>query len=143
MNLRLHRMSATAAVALSVGMLAPMALAQTQQAPQPQQAPSQNQAAQPGTPGPAPTDTELQHFAQAAREVETIKQTAQPEIAQAKTPDARTKLQQSAEHKMEAAVRSHDLSVQRYEQIAMVAQTDSSVRTKLIKLMQQPKPPTS
>ncbi|TAN02707.1 MAG: DUF4168 domain-containing protein [Rhodanobacteraceae bacterium] len=143
MNPRLHRVGAAVAVALGVGMLAPMALAQTQPAAQPQQAPSQNQAAAHTNTGPAPTDAELQHFAQAAREVETIKQTAQPQIAQAKSAGDRTKLQKSAEQEMEAAVRSNDLSVQRYEQIAMVAQTDSKVRTKLIKLMQQPKPPTS
>lgn len=143
MNLRLHRVGAAVAVALGVGMLAPVALAQTQPAAQPQQAPSQNPATQSPSTGPAPTDAELQHFAQAAREVESIKQTAQPQIAQAKSADDRTKLQKSAEQKMEAAVRSNDLSVQRYEQIAMVAQTDSNVRNKLIKLMQQPKPPTS
>ncbi|HEX5959746.1 MAG TPA: DUF4168 domain-containing protein [Rhodanobacteraceae bacterium] len=143
MNPRLHRMGAIVAVALGAGMLAPVALAQAQQAAQPQQAPSQDQATAPTNTGPAPTDAELQHFAQAARAVQTIKQTAQPQIAQAKNVDDRTRLQQSAEQKMESAVRNNGLSIQRYEQIAMVAQTDSKVRTKLIKLMQQPKPPTS
>lgn len=146
MNPRIRRIAAAASIALGAAALAPATFAQTQPPTQAQQQPTQAQApaqnAQatpaPADAGPAPTDTELQQFAQAARDVETIKQTAQPEMAKAKTPDARTQIQQSAEKKMEAAVRSHSLSIQRYQQIAMVAQTDSNVRAKLMKLLQAP-----
>lgn len=145
MNPRIHRIAAAVSIALGAAVLAPATFAQSQpptQAQQPTQAQAPSQNAQPAATsadtGPAPTDTELQQFAQAARDVETIKQTAQPEIAKAKTPDARTQIQQSAEKKMEAAVRGHSLSVQRYQQIAMVAQTDSNVRAKLMKLLQAP-----
>ncbi len=142
MNPRLHRTTIAAAVALGIGMLTPVAFAQTATPAQrsaPQQAPSQGKTAanQPDA-GPTPTDAELKHFAHAAQDVQSIRQAAQPQIAKAKSPDARTQLQKTAEQKMEAAVRSHHLSVQRYEQIAMVAQTNKSVRAKLVKLMQEP-----
>ncbi len=138
MTPRLHRKSTALAVALAMAALTPAAFAQAAQ-PAQQQAPTQAQAPanKPDT-GPAPTTAELQQFADAARDVESIKQVAQPKIAKAKDADARTKLQMQAEKKMEAAVRSHHLTVKRYEQIAMAAQTDPSIRTKLMKLMQKP-----
>jgi len=65
----------------------------------------------------------------------------QPQLAAAKTPDDRTKLQQAAEKKMEAAVESHQLSPHRYVQIATLVQTDSTVRAKVQKLLPpQPQP---
>jgi hypothetical protein len=139
---RLNRTGVAAAVSLAIAMLAPAALAQTQ--PAPQQAPSQgNAAASQAEAGPAPNDTELKNFAGAAVDVQNIRQSLQPQIAAAPTADARTKLQQSGEKKMEAAVESHQLSPQRYVQIANLVQTDSSVRAKVQKLMppQQPQQP--
>jgi hypothetical protein len=135
--IRPNRTGVAAAVSLAIAMLAPAALAQTQ----PQQAPPQgNAAASQAETGPAPNDTELKNFAGAAVDVQDIRQSLQPQIAAAPTADARTKLQQSGEKKMEAAVESHQLSPQRYVQIANLVQTDTSVRAKVQKLMppQQP-----
>ena len=73
-------------------------------------------------------------------DVQNIRQSLQPQLAAAQTADARTKLQQSGEKKMEAAVESHQLSPQRYVQIANLVQTDSSVRAKVQKFM-PPQPP--
>lgn len=148
----LNRTGIAAAVSLAIAMLAPAALAQTQ--PAPQQAPSQDNAAASQTDtGPAPSDTELKNFAGAVVDVQNIKNSLQPQLAAAKTADARTQLQQSGEKKMEAVVESHQLSPKRYVQIANLVQTDSSVRAKVQKFMppqpgaqqpQQPQqPPTS
>ena len=147
---RFNRTGVAAAVSLAIAMLAPAALAQTQ--PAPQQAPPQGNAAASQTEtGPAPNDTELKNFAGAAMDVQNIRQSLQPQLAAAQTADARTQLQQAGEKKMEAAVESHQLSPQRYVQIANLVQTDGSVRAKVQKFMppqpaqqQQPQqPPTS
>ncbi|HET9819099.1 MAG TPA: DUF4168 domain-containing protein [Rhodanobacteraceae bacterium] len=135
---RFKRPGAAAVVTLGIAMLAPAALAQTQPAT-PQQAPAQDSAAASQT-GPAPSDSELKQFAGAAMDVQGIRQSLQPQIQAAQTEDARTKLKATAEKKMEAAVRSHQLSLQRYVQIANLVQTDSTIRAKVQKLMppQQP-----
>lgn len=139
MTLRLHRKSVTLAVALGIAALTPAAFAQTPPPAQPQASTQATTAAtnKPDT-GSAPTSAELQHFADAARDVQSIKQSVQPQMAKARNADDRTKLKVAAEKKMEAAVREHHLSVHRYEQIAMAAQTDPSIRAKLMKLMQAP-----
>ena len=137
---RFNRTGVAIAAALGIAMLAPAALAQTQPATPPQ-APAQNAAAQPNT-GPAPSDTELKNFAGAVVDVQKIQQSMQPELAAAKTADARTQLQQSAEKKMEAAVQSHQLTPQRYVQIATLAQTDNAVRTKIQRLLPAPPQPS-
>jgi hypothetical protein len=139
MNGRFHRSSIALAVSLAVAMSAPAALAQTQPANPPQTPPAAT-TAQADT-GPAPSDTELKNFAQAIVEVQGIKDSVQPRIAAATNPDDRTRLQQSAEKKMEAAVESHQLSPHRYVQIATLVQTDSNVRAKVQKLLPpQPQP---
>lgn len=151
MNGRFNHLAAAVAASLGIIMLTPAALAQSQSTPQ--QAPPQGNtaASQTGT-GPAPNDTELKNFAGAAMDVQNIRKSLQPELAAATTADARTQLQQSGEKKMEAAVESHQLSPQRYVQIANLVQTDSSVRAKVQSFMpplpaqQQPQPqqpPTS
>jgi hypothetical protein len=135
---RLKHSGAAAAVTLGIAMLAPAAFAQTQPAT-PQQAPAQdgNAASQAG---PAPSDAELKQFAGAAVDVQGIRKSLQPQLESAQTADARTKLKAAAEKKMEAVVRSHQLSLQRYVQIANLVQTDSTIRARVQKLMppQQP-----
>lgn len=122
-----------------MAMSAPAALAQTEPATPPQTPPAAT--ATQGDTGPAPNDTELKHFAQAIVEVQGIKDSVQPQLAAAKTPDDRTKLQQAAEKKMEAAVESNQLSPHRYVQIATLVQTDSTVRARVQKLLPpQPQP---
>lgn len=139
---RLQRLGIAAALTLAAGALAaPAALAQTQptqaQPAAPQQAPAAPAAAQPDA-GPAPTSAELQQFANAASSVLDIRKATEPKLAAAKDANARTQLQESAEKQMEAAVQQQHLTVQRYQQIAMAVQTDSSVRAKVIQLMQKP-----
>jgi hypothetical protein len=142
----LNRTGVAAAVSLAIAMLAPVALAQTPPAAQ-QAAPQANTAPQADT-GPAPNDTELKNFAGAAVDVENIRKSLQPQLAAAKTADARTQLQQSGEKKMEAAVESHQLSPQRYVQIANLVQSDSGLRAKVQSFMppqpaQPQQPPAS
>lgn len=136
------RTGIAAAVTLGIAMLVPAAAFAQAQPATPQQAPPQaGAAASRADTGPAPNDTELKNFADAALDVQGIKQSMQPQIASAPTADARTKLQAQAEKKMEAAVESHQLSPQRYMQIATLAQTDSSIRGKVQSLMSpQPQP---
>lgn len=133
-----QRVGATAALTVAAALFASTAFAQAQ--PAPQQAanpPTASAAAQPDT-GPAPTSAELQQFANAASSVLDIRKATEPKLAAAKDANARTQLQQSAEKQMEAAVQQQHLTVKRYEQIAMVVQTDDSVRAKVIQLMQKP-----
>ncbi len=136
MNSRINRTGIAVAVTLATGMLATGAFAQTQPSAQ-QQPPAQTTAGAPST-GPAPTDTELKQFALAATDVGNIRKTEQPKIVAAQSADARTQLKQTTEKKMETAVRSHHLSIHRYEQIAEVVQTNSTIRAKVIKLMGKP-----
>lgn len=133
--IRFHKTGATLAVTIGLAVLAPVALAQTQPAAQPQQAPQGNAPAGQPAPGPAPNDAELKNFAHAALQVQSIKESVQPKLAAAKTPDDRTKVAAAAEKQMEAAVKSNQLSLQRYVQIASVVQNDSTVREKVQKLM--------
>jgi hypothetical protein len=140
---RFNHTGVAIAVSLAIAMLAPVALAQTQ--PLPQQAPQDNAAVSQTETGPAPNDTELKNFANAVVAVQGIKQSLQPQLASAQTADDRTKLEAQAEKKMEAVVKSHQLSPQRYVQLANLVQTDSSVRAKVQKMMppQQPQPSKS
>jgi hypothetical protein len=132
-----HQTTLAAAVALAAALLAPNVLAA--QAPAPaQQAPTTSTAPAQADTGPAPTDAELQHFARAAEDVIVIRKATEPKLAAAKDQTARTRLQQGAEKQMESAIEQQHLSVQRYEQIAMVVQTDSTLRAKVVKLMQVP-----
>lgn len=141
MNGRFHFSRVALAAALATAMSAPAAFAQTQPANPPPTPPANAAAGQSDT-GPAPNDTELKNFAQAIVEVQGIKDSLQPELAGAKTPDDRTKLQAAAEKKMEAAVESHQLTPHRYVQIANLVQTDSAVRAKVQKLL-PPEPQAS
>ncbi|WHZ19915.1 MAG: hypothetical protein OJF55_002064 [Rhodanobacteraceae bacterium] len=141
---RLNRTGVAAAMTLGLAMLAPAALAQTQPTTPQQAQPQGNAAASQADTGPAPNDTELKNFAQAIVDVQNIKNSMQPQLAAAQTADAHTKLEAQAEKKMEAAVESHQLTPQRYVQIANLMQTDSSVRAKVQKLLPpQPQPSQS
>jgi hypothetical protein len=137
-----HRGIATA-VALGIAMLAPAAFAQNQLATQQQTPPPAGAAASQSDTGATPNDTELKHFADAVVEVQGIRQNLQPQLANAKTEDARTQLKADAEKKMESAVRSNQLSLDRYVQIAKLVQTDSQVRARVQQLMPPQEPSKS
>ncbi|WP_324944072.1 DUF4168 domain-containing protein [Dyella sp.] len=121
-------------------MLAPAALAQTQPTTQQQTPPPAGAAASRSDTGATPNDTELKHFADAVVEVQGIRQDLQPKLADAQSEGARTKLKAAAEKKMESAVKSNQLSLDRYVQIAKLVQTDSQIRARVQQLMppQQP-----
>lgn len=139
MNRRLCWTRTAMVAALGIALSAPAAFAQGQSAAPPQQGAAP--AGQADT-GAAPTDAELQHFAKAVVQVQTIKNSLQPELASAKSPNDRTRIEQSAEKKMEAVVRGNDLSPKRYVEIATVVQTDPAIRSKVQKMMPaQPQPP--
>lgn len=137
MQPRLRRIGSAVAIAIGAAALAPLAFAQQHPAAQ-SQAPTHAATPSASSAGPAPTDAELRDFAHAAKDVQYIREQAQPQIDIAKTPDDRAKLQLAAEHQMEAAVRNNHLTVQRYQQIAMAAQTNATIRTKVMKLLGPP-----
>ncbi|HEU0195781.1 MAG TPA: DUF4168 domain-containing protein [Nevskiaceae bacterium] len=133
MTQQFHRAAIAAAALLSIGVLAPTAFAQTPaQAP----APAQQPAAKPNL-GPAPSEAELKNFVGAAVDVNKISKAAIPQIQGAKGNAERTKLQQTAETKMQAAVHEHHLTVQRYQQIAMAVQTSPQLRKKANGILKQ------
>lgn len=140
MNQQLKRISITAAMMLGAGVLAPAVFAQ---APAQQQTPTQQQVPTQATPqskpdlGPKPSQSELKHFVDAALDVQSIAKQAQPQIQAAKDSSQRVKIQKTAEKKMEAAVKTHHLSLHRYQQIAMAMQADPSIRDKVKKLAQK------
>lgn len=140
MTQHLKRIGIATAVIFGASVLAPAVFAQ---APAQRQAPTQQQTSPQTAPqnkpdlGPKPSDSELKHFVHAAMDVQSIAHQAQPKLQSAKDNADRVKIQQAAEKKMEAAVKTHHLSVHRYQQIAMAMQTDQSIRAKVNKLAQE------
>lgn len=89
---------------------------------------AQNGAAQ-TTPEPASpiAQEELEAFAAASLEVESLSQALQADVQQAQTPEEQETLQTEAMEEMAAAVNEEGLSVERYNQIYSVAQADPAI----------------
>lgn len=70
---------------------------------------------------------ELKTFAGAAKEVQKINQSYQPSYQSARTPDQKQAIEREAMGKMTQAVQAKGMTIQKYNQIMQIAQTDPEV----------------
>lgn len=127
---------ALAIISVPAAAIARMSVPVPQQAPQPtSKAPAKPDA------GSAPSGAELDRFAHAAVQVGNIKRAAGPEIEAAPSKTDRTKLEQATVKRIKTAIRSHDLSVDRYLQIIAYVQAHPAEQQKVVALMRQLMPP--
>lgn len=134
---------AAAAMALAILMPAQPALARTPAPPPvPQEAtqPTHKPSARPDA-GPAPSDAELDRFAQAVVDVGNVKRAARPKIENAPSEEDRTKEEQATVKAIKAAIRGDHLSVHRYLQIVAYVQAHPAAQRKVVALMKQLMPP--
>jgi len=109
---------------LALGTAPIVAAAQTQPQQQPmpqQQAPAQQQV----------SDQEIQVFASALQQVQKIVVAYSPQIEKAKDPSEAQKLHGEAQQKMAEAVQAEGLSVEKYNQMAKLAESDANVRDRI------------
>jgi hypothetical protein len=89
----------------------------------------------PSTPPAAEVgDAELQRFAQAASEIRELRRKWMPEVAAAQQsggPEAALKVEDEAYAEMVGAVENKGLSLQRFNQIVALAQTDPELQQRL------------
>jgi hypothetical protein len=118
-----HRIAvaAVAAAALAAGLSLP-AFAQSE-------APQATQSA-------APSDEDLQSYAAAATEIQTIVQQWQPQIEGAETPEEANELGTQAQVQIVEAVEAEGLSVEEYNQITQLAQADPDLQARIMSYMQ-------
>lgn len=117
----------TLAVALAIGAGFVSAPVQAQQSMPQQQAPAQQQV----------SDQEIQVFASALQEVQKIVVAYSPRIEEAKDPAQAQKLHAEAQQKMAEAVESSGLSVEKYNQVAKLAESDKDVLNRVKQHMNQ------
>lgn len=124
-----YRVIAPAALALMLG--GGNALAQDGDSATPSQSP----AAQ--TPSPeqlstAPvSDAEIEQFAAAAVEVQTLHNDAAPKLEQAKDAEELARLREETEREMLWAIEETGLTVQRYQEIFVAFQSDPEINAKV------------
>lgn len=105
-------------------------------APQ-QQQPPQGQGAAPAQ-EQVPTDfsdAELEKFASAQDELETIRQEYSGKLEKTEDPDKAASLQQEASEKMVTIVQDEGLDVETYSNIALAMQSDPELREKVEDMM--------
>jgi hypothetical protein len=114
------------------------ALAQgTEPAPQQQQPPPQQQSPAAQTPSPeqlstAPvSDAEIEQFAAAAVEVQTLHNQAAPKLEQADDAEELARLREETEREMLWAIEETGLTVQRYQEIFVAFQSDPEINAKV------------
>ena len=116
---------ALAAAALSVALLAvPLAAHAQSQPPHPQARPQSQ------SPSPTISDQKLDAAAAAVGQVTTIRQSYEQKIAKA-PPSDKQHMTDEANNALEKAVTDQGLSVDEYNSIMRMAQTDPTVRQKL------------
>ena len=108
-----------AVVAVAMTFASPMALAQTADVEPPSRAASQV------------TDQQLETYAVAALEVQKINQTYQPKISQAESPEEQKILYDKATQEMTQAIRENGMSIEQYNQLTTVVQSNPDLSTKL------------
>ncbi len=77
------------------------------------------------------TDRDIQAFAMASADVKQIKQKWHPQVTAAKDAQAQEKLERQAWAEMEQAVQKRGLTVDQYNQIAQLAQSNPDVQRKV------------
>ena len=106
-------------MAVAMTFAAPMALAQTVDMEPPPRA------------APQVTDQQLETYAVAALEVAKINQTYQPKISQAESPEEQKNLYDKATQEMTQAIRENGMSVEQYNQLTTMVQSNPDLSTKL------------
>lgn len=117
--------AATVVLGLTAGV--PLASAETDSTPPEQQAGELN----------VNTQT-LKTFADATREVNQIDADYQPRMESAASPQEREQIEGEATGKMVEAVERKGLTVDQYNQIALLAQVQPNVAEQIVQYMQQP-----
>ena len=111
-------LGALAAAVLALGMSAP-ALAQGSELP----------------PASQITDDDLQSFAAAATQVQSLMDEWQPLIESAETPEEAATVGQQAQAELVMAVENEGLTVETYNHIAQLAQVDPEIQSKVQEYM--------
>jgi hypothetical protein len=111
MNRKSLQPFATLVLALGIGLTGSIAIAQT-----------------------APTDQELQEFVAASKDVHRISMDSEASIKAAKSTEEAAKLDDEASDKMEAAVKKHGLTSERYTEIYTAMQNDDKVKARVAEL---------
>lgn len=81
---------------------------------------------------------DLKTFAIATREVNQIDADYQPKVEAANTPQERQQIESEAEDKMVEAVEKKGLTVEQYNQIALLAEFDPGVAQQIQTYVQEP-----
>lgn len=108
-----------AAVAVAMTFASPIALAQTADVEQPSRA------------APQVTDQQLETYAVAALEVYKINETYQPKINEAPTREDQKVLYDEATQAMTDAIRDSGMSVEQYNQLTTMVQSNPDLSAKL------------
>lgn len=99
-------------------------------------------SAQTAAPEPAPapitiSDAKLQSFVAAALKVGDLIDKWTPKIEAAATEEEKTKLKQTANAELVAAIQSNgDMTLPEYRQISQAAETDPALQERIIKMLQ-------
>jgi hypothetical protein len=92
------------------------------------------------TAAPAPvtvSDAKLQSFVAAALKVGDLIDKWTPKIEAAPTPEEKTKLKQTANAELVAAIQSNgDMTLPEYRQISQAAEADPALQERIIKMLQ-------
>jgi hypothetical protein len=124
-----HRFLIPAATALMV--VSGSALAQGAETTPPQSPPA-NQTPSPEQLSTAPvSDTEIEQFAAAALEVQTLHNQVAPKLEQAADPEELARLREETEREMRWAIEETGLTVQRYQDIFVAFQRDPEINAKV------------
>ncbi len=102
---------------------------------------SNDAAASATTPAPAAaagafTDTQVEGFAEAMADVQSLNEEFGPRVTAETDATAQATLQQEMNTRMTAAVEESGLTAQEYNQIAAAAQTDAELRARIGQAMQ-------
>lgn len=108
-----------AAAAISMGLTAPVAFAQTSGAIPP--APELIQ----------PTEQQIDQYATAAQQVALVAAEYQPKLESANSDDQRMQIMQEADEKMVSKVQEGGLSVEDYNGISLAVQQDDQLRQQI------------
>ncbi|ASK33453.1 DUF4168 domain-containing protein [Alloalcanivorax mobilis] len=126
------------ALTLSALLIAASGAAMAQSSPPERQAPTPPQSSNPqARQAPMPqssdiSDDEVEKFAEAQGKVQDIKGSYQEKVqANAKEPEKAMQIQQQAQQEMVQAVKDTGLEVQKYNQIAQLAQYDTDLRERI------------
>lgn len=98
--------------------------------------PAMAQTAQPELQASDVSEEQLQSFAAAASEVETIGSEWQTRIEAAQSEEEANQLGQQAQQEMIAAVEAEGLTVEQYNQIFLLAQADSDIQAQVLEYME-------